>query len=177
MNRFTRATWPIDSTLHSRLWKEFFDSFRMQRPDAAPWTTYCITRREAARGRFDAESKVPAEIVMTEPFISRGFLGRRKPASIADRLPPGQYETRDFPVLSAGPTPHTPLTTWDFTLRGANGSTARWSWEEFEALPHERVKTDIHCVTKWSKLDTDWAGVPVDTLLAEAAKRGVHGLR
>jgi DMSO/TMAO reductase YedYZ molybdopterin-dependent catalytic subunit len=111
---------------------------------------------------------------MTEPFISRGFRGRRRPGSIADRLPPGQYETGDFPVLSAGPTPHTPLTTWDFTLRSANGSTARWSWEEFEALPHERVKTDIHCVTKWSKLDTVWEGVSVDTLLAEAAKRGVE---
>ena len=71
-------------------------------------------------------------------------------------------------------TPHTPLTTWDFTLRGANGSTARWSWEEFEALPHERAKTDIHCVTKWSKLDTVWEGVSVDTLLAEAASRGVE---
>ena len=111
---------------------------------------------------------------MTEPFISRGFRGRRRPGSIADRLPPGQYETSDFPVLSAGPTPRTPLTTWDLTLRGANGSTARWSWEEFDALPHERVKTDIHCVTKWSKLDTMWDGVSVDTLLAEAAKRGVE---
>src|SRR5687768_9619740 len=98
-----------------------------------PWTPYCITRPEAARGRFATESKALTEKVMTEPFISRGFRGRRRPGSIADRLPPGQYETGDFPVLSAGPTPHTPLTAWDFTLRGGNGSTARWSWEEFEA--------------------------------------------
>jgi DMSO/TMAO reductase YedYZ molybdopterin-dependent catalytic subunit len=111
---------------------------------------------------------------MTEPFISPGFRGRRKPGPTADRLPPGQYETRDFPVLSAGPTPHTPLATWDFTLRGANGSTARWSWKEFEALPHERVTTDIHCVTKWSKFDTVWDGVSVDTLLVEGATRGIE---
>jgi hypothetical protein len=62
---------------------------------------------------------------MTQPFISRGFRGRRQPGSIAERLPPGQYETRDFPVLSAGPTPHTPLATWDFSLRASNGGPAR----------------------------------------------------
>jgi DMSO/TMAO reductase YedYZ molybdopterin-dependent catalytic subunit len=93
---------------------------------------------------------------------------------VTGRLPPGQYETRDFPVLSAGPTPHTPLASWDFTLRGSNGSTARWSWAEFEALPRESVKADIHCVTKWSKFDTVWEGVPIDALLAEAARHGVE---
>jgi DMSO/TMAO reductase YedYZ molybdopterin-dependent catalytic subunit len=108
-----------------------------------------------------------------QPFISRGFHGRRQPKATAERLPPGQYETRDFPVLSAGPTPHTPLATWDFTVRGPGGSEARWTWDEFQALPHETVTTDIHCVTKWSKLGTVWQGVSVDTLLAEAAAHGV----
>jgi DMSO/TMAO reductase YedYZ molybdopterin-dependent catalytic subunit len=111
---------------------------------------------------------------MTDPFVSRGFRGRRQPDATAHRLPPGQYETRDFPVLSAGPTPHTSLATWDFTVRGPGGPTAHWTWEEFEALPHETVTTDIHCVTKWSKLDTVWDGVSVDTLLAEALARGVE---
>ena len=111
---------------------------------------------------------------MAEPFISRGFRGRRQIGSVKDRLPPGQYETQDFPVLSAGPTPHTPLASWHFTLRGSNGSMARWNWEEFEALPHESVKTDIHCVTKWSKLGTVWEGVPIDTLLSKAARHGVE---
>jgi DMSO/TMAO reductase YedYZ molybdopterin-dependent catalytic subunit len=106
--------------------------------------------------------------------ISRGFHGRSRSAEAAGRLPPGQYETRDFPVLSAGPTPHVPLTAWDFTLRGANGQTARWTWDEFQALPHETVTTDIHCVTKWSKFGTVWEGVSVDTLLAEAETRGVE---
>ncbi len=110
---------------------------------------------------------------MTEPFISRGFRGRRQSAATAGRLPPGQYETRDFPVLSAGPTPRTPLAKWDFTLRGPGAPAARWTWDEFQALPHETVTTDIHCVTKWSKLGTVWEGVSLDTLLAEAAARGV----
>jgi DMSO/TMAO reductase YedYZ molybdopterin-dependent catalytic subunit len=111
---------------------------------------------------------------MTEPFVSRGFRGRGQTSATAGRLPPGQYETRDFPVLSAGPTPHTSLVTWDFTVRGPSGPTARWTWDEFQALPHETVTTDIHCVTKWSKFDTVWEGVSVDTLLAEALTRGVE---
>jgi DMSO/TMAO reductase YedYZ molybdopterin-dependent catalytic subunit len=110
---------------------------------------------------------------MTEPFVSRGFRGRRQPGATAARLPPGQYETPDFPVLSAGPTPRTPLASWDFMLRGADGAMARWTWDEFAALPHESVTADIHCVTKWSKLDTMWEGVSVDALLAAAAARGV----
>ena len=111
---------------------------------------------------------------MTEPFISRGFRGRRAPAATAGRLPPGQYETRDFPVLSAGPTPRISLATWDFTIRGSGASEARWTWDEFQTLPHETLTSDIHCVTKWSKLDTVWEGVSVDALLAEAAARGVE---
>ena len=110
---------------------------------------------------------------MTEPFVSRGFRGRRQPGATAARLPPGQYETPDFPVLSAGPTPRTPLATWDFVLHGVEGPAARWTWDEFQTLPHETVNTDIHCVTKWSKLNTIWEGVSVDTLVAEAAGRGV----
>jgi DMSO/TMAO reductase YedYZ molybdopterin-dependent catalytic subunit len=110
---------------------------------------------------------------MTEPFISRGFRGRRQSSATADRLPPGQYETRDFPVLSAGPTPRTSLATWDFTVGGPGTPAVRWTWEEFQALPHETVTVDIHCVTKWSKFDTVWEGVSVDTLITQAAARGV----
>lgn len=98
------------------------------------------------------------------PIISRGFRGRRGDAP-PDRVPPGQYVTRDFPVLSAGPTPHTPLQRWDFTITGEVAEPRRWTWEEFRALPSEEVTADIHCVTKWSKLDTGWQGVRVDTLL------------
>ena len=97
--------------------------------------------------------------------ISRGFRGRRRDDSDAARIPPGQYLTDDFPVLSAGPTPHHPLTEWSFAIRGAVDTPLSWSWEEFNALPSETVTVDIHCVTKWSKLDTVWTGVSLDVLL------------
>ena len=99
------------------------------------------------------------------PIISRGFRGRRRDDAPPDRVPPGQYLTGDFPVLLAGPTPHTPLDEWDFTIVGEVDELHRWNWEEFRALPSEEVTVDIHCVTKWSKLDTTWQGVRVDTLL------------
>jgi len=79
-------------------------------------------------------------------------------------VPPGQYLTDDFPVLSAGPTPHTPLEEWTFSITGG-AEPVTWTWDEFQQLPRERVTKDIHCVTKWSKLDTTWEGVSVDTLL------------
>ena len=97
--------------------------------------------------------------------ISRGFRGRRRLDADSERVPPGQYLTDDFPVLSAGPTPHTPLENWTFTIRGELESPVSWSWDEFRVLPRENVTVDIHCVTKWSKLDTDWTGVSVDVLL------------
>ena len=98
-------------------------------------------------------------------FPTRGFHGRRRePGDVAGRIPPGQYLVDGFPVLSAGPTPHTPLDQWTFSIRGSGGPV-RWTWDEFRALPTETVTVDIHCVTKWSKLDTVWEGVSVDTLL------------
>jgi DMSO/TMAO reductase YedYZ molybdopterin-dependent catalytic subunit len=96
--------------------------------------------------------------------ISRGFHGRR-PAADPGRVPPGQYLTTDFPVLSAGPTPHADLADWRFTIDGAVTKAASFTWEQFLDLPSETPKVDIHCVTKWSKLDTQWRGVSVDTLL------------
>jgi DMSO/TMAO reductase YedYZ molybdopterin-dependent catalytic subunit len=99
--------------------------------------------------------------------ISRGFRGRRNDDVDPARVPPGQYVTRDFPVLSAGPTPHTSLTEWDFTIRGLIDQPLTWTWEEFLALPSETITADIHCVTKWSKLDTIWKGVSLDALLEQ----------
>jgi DMSO/TMAO reductase YedYZ molybdopterin-dependent catalytic subunit len=96
--------------------------------------------------------------------ISRGFTGRRRPLDDPARLPPGQYLTTDFPVLSAGPTPHTPLDEWSFTIDGAVEEPVSWTWDEFLELPAETPTVDIHCVTKWSKLDTNWRGVSVDLL-------------
>ncbi|MDP9248264.1 MAG: sulfite oxidase-like oxidoreductase [Candidatus Dormibacteraeota bacterium] len=98
-------------------------------------------------------------------FISRGFRGRPREQAPAGRLPPGQYMVRDFPVLSAGPTPHTPLSRWTFSITGEIDEPRQWTWEQFRALPTETITKDIHCVTKWSKFDTVWEGVSVDTLL------------
>jgi DMSO/TMAO reductase YedYZ molybdopterin-dependent catalytic subunit len=99
--------------------------------------------------------------------FTRGFRGRR-PEVDPSRIPPGQYLTHDFPVLSAGPTPHTPLDQWTFSVNGQVDDAQAWSWEELNALPSETFTVDIHCVTKWSKLDTSWTGVSVDTLLEHA---------
>ncbi len=99
------------------------------------------------------------------PLISRGFGGRRRRDVDPSRIPPGQYVVDDFPVLSAGPTPTVDLSEWTFTITGAVDERVAWSWEEFLALPSEQFTTDIHCVTKWSKLDTPWRGVSVDVLL------------
>src|ERR671928_393186 len=101
------------------------------------------------------------------PPISRGFRGRRRAEADSARLPPGQYLVPDFPVLSAGPTPHTPLQEWTLSIDGAVDEPLTWSWDEFLALPAETFTVDIHCVTKWSKLDTRWEGVSVDTLLEQ----------
>lgn len=98
-----------------------------------------------------------------EKIVSRGFTGRR--TSGEGKLPPGQYVTHDFPVLSATPTPHVPLDTWEFTLTTETGETKRWNWAQFRALSSAPITTDIHCVTRWSKFDTAWEGVAIDTLL------------
>jgi DMSO/TMAO reductase YedYZ molybdopterin-dependent catalytic subunit len=108
------------------------------------------------------------------PRISRGFHGRRQPAADQARLPPGQYLTTDFPVLSAGPTPRPQLDAWTLAIDGAVGTSRSWSWEEFLALPAETFTVDIHCVTKWTKLDTSWTGVPVDVLLDGADPQSAY---
>jgi DMSO/TMAO reductase YedYZ molybdopterin-dependent catalytic subunit len=89
-------------------------------------------------------------------------------------MPPGQYLTTDFPVLSAGPTPRTPLDQWSFAIRGAVKTPRSWTWQEFLALPNETFTVDIHCVTKWSKLDTAWTGVSLDILLEATGTTGSY---
>ena len=98
-------------------------------------------------------------------FVSRGFRGRRPDREAGGRLPPGQYLVGDFPVLSAGPTPRSPLAEWSFSITGEVDAPRRWSWQEFRELPPETITKDIPCVTRWSKLDTVWEGVSVDVLL------------
>jgi DMSO/TMAO reductase YedYZ molybdopterin-dependent catalytic subunit len=95
-------------------------------------------------------------------IISSGFRGRGRGTNPA--LPPGQYETQSFPVLSAGPAPDIPTEQWEFFIQAESGARQTWTWDEFMALPQADVTTDIHCVTSWSKFGTTWRGVSLDTL-------------
>lgn len=97
-------------------------------------------------------------------IISRGFRGRPRDDT---RLPPGQYLTHDFPVLSAGPTPRIPVDEWEFVITTESGQAHRWSWPQLLALPSDTPTVDLHCVTTWSKLDTTWEGVSLDTLFED----------
>jgi DMSO/TMAO reductase YedYZ molybdopterin-dependent catalytic subunit len=83
------------------------------------------------------------------------------------RMPPGQSLTRKFPVLHYGPVPAVNLNTWDLRVWGEVEEELRWNWEEFNKLPRTRITLDIHCVTRWSKFDTAWDGVPLRTLMDE----------
>ncbi len=82
------------------------------------------------------------------------------------RLPPGQYFTDRFPVLHAGVVPEVDLATWDFTIDGLGVGAVTLSFAEILDLPSTRVTADIHCVTKWSKFDTEWEGVAVTEVLS-----------
>lgn len=77
----------------------------------------------------------------------------------AGRLPPGQSLTQKFPVLHYGPVPRFDPATWDLRVFGEVRREMRWTWDEFLALPTVTLKTDIHCVTRWSMFDTTWEGV------------------
>ena len=100
-------------------------------------------------------------------FVSRGFRGKRRDATDSLRVPPGQHVVADFPVLSAGPTPRVPLSEWTLSIVGEVDEPKRSTWEEFRRLPSETFTVDIHCVTKWTKLDTLWTGVSLDTILEQ----------
>lgn len=108
-------------------------------------------------------------------MITRGFTRRRAVPDQADRVPPGQHLVPDFPVLSAGPTPRVDLATWRLTIRVGPRPVIAWTWDEFLALPQTRYTRDIHCVTTWSRLDTEWEGVLVDDLLAAAGLEAPTG--
>jgi DMSO/TMAO reductase YedYZ molybdopterin-dependent catalytic subunit len=98
---------------------------------------------------------------------TRGFFRRRPDSGNDDRLPPGQYLERGFPVLSYEPTPAVERADWQFSLETAQGA-ASWTWDEMMGLPQTTTSVDIHCVTKWSKFDTTWQGVTIDDFLAAA---------
>jgi DMSO/TMAO reductase YedYZ molybdopterin-dependent catalytic subunit len=106
--------------------------------------------------------------------ISRGFGGHRIPSN--PKIPPGQYLTEDFPVLSAGPTPHIDPADWTLDITDVDGARTTLSWPQLMELPSEEVTVDLHCVTKWSKLGTRWRGVPVATLLGSTQSDAEYAL-
>jgi len=102
-------------------------------------------------------------------MLDRIFSRREEEAKVKseNRLPPGQSLTQKFPVLHYGPTPRTDLSTWDFRVFGLVEEEKTWNWEEFNRLPRTEVTMDIHCVTRWSKFDTPWAGVSLKRMVDE----------
>jgi len=94
-------------------------------------------------------------------FFTRNRAELEKLGIDTSRLPPGQYHTKRFPVLQAGSMPNVDLATWDFSVDGLVDRPVTWDWEEVKAMPSDAMTADIHCVTKWSKFDTDWTGIPV----------------
>lgn len=106
-------------------------------------------------------------------MVTRGFVGRRPRAEVAHRTPPGQHETTDFPVLSIGPTPMVDVSTWSLAVKVEGDVAGRFDWEQFTALETSSARYDIHCVTRWSKFDTHWSGVRIDTILQAVGLKDV----
>ena len=100
-----------------------------------------------------------------------------KPADIIEsptpdpRLPPGQIRTDKWPVLHYGSVARADLATWDFRVFGLVEHPVRWSHAEFQSLSRVRVRSDIHCVTRWSRYDNLWEGVAVTEVLGPAGPK------
>jgi len=99
-------------------------------------------------------------------IVNKGFIG--KGGLDQDRLPPGQTRVSTWPVLTYGPTPHIDIKKWSLTIDGAVNSPITLDWEQFNILSKTVLKTDIHCVTRWSRLDMPWEGVSLDELIGLA---------
>ena len=99
-------------------------------------------------------------------IVNKGFVG--KGGADNTRVPPGQTQVSSWPVLTYGPTPHVDTKTWTLTIDGAVNKPITLTWEEFNKLPQLQLLTDIHCVTRWSKLHMPWDGVSLDELIGLA---------
>jgi DMSO/TMAO reductase YedYZ molybdopterin-dependent catalytic subunit len=86
---------------------------------------------------------------------------------VENRLPPGQALTLKFPVLHYGPVPPFSPASWDFRIWGEVQKEVRWTWDEFNKLPRSKLTIDLHCVTRWSKANTEWEGISVRTLVEQ----------
>jgi DMSO/TMAO reductase YedYZ molybdopterin-dependent catalytic subunit len=99
------------------------------------------------------------------PFLFGSASGAGRADTDNDRVPPGQYLTQQFPVLQAGSVHHVGRDGWTLKLTGLIEPSSLITWDELLELPSVEQTSDIHCVTRWTKLDTHWKGVPMRTLL------------
>ena len=104
-------------------------------------------------------------------MFERLFGNQSQDPAETERIPPGQYRTEKFPVLHYGSVPNTDLAKWDFKVYGEVDAPFTLNWEQFQTLPRKTVATDIHCVTRWTKLDTVWEGVAIQEILKLAQVR------
>lgn len=104
-------------------------------------------------------------------MFERLFGNQSQDPATMERIPPGQYRTEKFPVLHYGSVPNTELAKWDFKVYGEVDSPFTLTWDQFKTLARKTVKTDIHCVTRWTKLDTVWEGVAIQEILNLAQVR------
>ena len=112
--------------------------------------------------------KIKQKLIATKEAWARegGLLTGKHGDPSRERLPPGQHEVKNWPVLDLGVQPNIPLDKWMLIVDGLVESPLRWSWEDFRAQPEFRATSDIHCVTTWSRYDNHWAGVSAKHLLA-----------
>jgi len=97
------------------------------------------------------------------PFLRRQLNERER--AVADRLPPGQYLTQKWPVLHYGSVPRLDLATWDFSIDGLVERPQRLTYRELQQLPRRTLEADVHCVTRWSLLDSTWEGIPIEEVM------------
>ena len=139
----------------------------------AGWVTRGSVPHAVTHGRnLDVWDDTPASRHSREPTMFERLFGNREmDPAVAERIPPGQYKTDKFPVLHYGSVPRVDLATWDFRVWGEVDNPFTMTWQQFKELPRKTLHTDIHCVTRWSKLDTDWEGVAIQTILELAQVR------
>ena len=101
-------------------------------------------------------------------MLDRLFGGPKLTDDQKRRVPPGQYVTEKFPVLHYGSVPTTDLAKWDFRVWGEVENPFQFDWAEFQSMPRAEFRGDIHCVTRWSKLDATFSGVPIRVILDRA---------
>ena len=90
---------------------------------------------------------------------------------MGDRVPPGQFLTTKFPVLTYGPEPKIDIDTWEIRIFGLVEREMTLNWEQFSALQWTTTLADFHCVTQWSQLDNTWEGVTFSDLIAPAGPK------